>query len=185
MGTALQLVEAFTELERTDNVSYVLSDELLVLLTNPAWRRFARDNGGDRVENGHGMLLLDVIAEPLRAFYREGFATARRTGEPWQHDYECSSPSVFRKFRMIVYPYDRGFVVTHAPLVEQPHRERGRGPSHAYERDGVITMCAHCRRVRRAGEVERWDWVPDYVAARPANLSHGLCPPCYRYHYPD
>ena len=180
-----QLHATFALLGHADNVSYVLDHELRVVATNEAWERFAKQNGGEQLlaRWQPGAPLLAVIPDDLRTFYRDGFARAAQTADRWEHDYECSSPQLFRRYRMIAYPFDGSFVVTHAPLVERPHEQPAAAPSPVYERDGVIAVCAHCRRVRHTAERERWDWVPAYVAPPVDNLSHGLCPPCYRYYY--
>jgi len=31
---------------------------------------------------------------------------------------------------------------------------------------------------------ERGDWIPDWVTTSPKAASHGICPTCYRFHYP-
>lgn len=172
--------------ESDDNVSYVLSSDLRILQVNAAWDQFARANGGaDLLARWvPGSSLLDAIADELKRFYRDGFARARESGERWEHDYECSSAVEFRKYRMIAYPLNASFVVTHALLVRGSHQGEALLPSQDYEREGIVAMCSHCRRVRRVARPERWDWVPAYVAEPTHNISHGLCGPCYRFYYP-
>lgn len=181
---AFDLLDMFAELEQHDNVSYVLSKDLRILRTNAAWRRFALANGGESflARWKHGSSLLDVIPDELKPFYRQSFARATEADERWDHDYECSSPELFRKYRMIVYPFGGSFVVTHALLVEGPHRV-AHDPGKHYETQGVIAMCSHCRRVRCTSELERWDFVPSYLAPGYTKVSHTLCPPCWRYYY--
>lgn len=182
------LVETFTALAASDNVSYILSNDLFIQNTNSAWDQFAIENGGEQILAtwGRGASLLAAIPEPLRPFFVDGFARACSTGERWEHDYECSSPERYRQFRMIVFPFAEGFVVTHALRAEHAHDRETRGPAEAYVHQGLITMCAHCRRVRTPPRArERWDWVPVYVARPQSRVSHGLCPPCAEYYYPD
>jgi hypothetical protein len=61
------------------------------------------------------------------------------------------------------------------------------GLEEVYRQDsGLIVMCGHCRRTRRAvGDPDIWDWVADYVAKQPSQVSHGLCDACLEYHYAD
>lgn len=184
---AIALTRMFEGLRASDNVSYVLSKALTILRTNAAWDAFARQNGGDSLvskETRH-QCVLDVVPAPLRDFYVAGFARAAANDEQWIHDYECSSAETFRKFRMIVYPFNGTFVVTHALIVEHAHDREPREPGVTYEQEGVVTICAHCRRVRNRVVTDRWDWVPSYVLSPPRNLSHGLCVPCARYNYGD
>ncbi|MDB4932944.1 MAG: hypothetical protein JWM10_5428 [Myxococcaceae bacterium] len=172
-------------LEDSDNVAYVVTPEGVIGRTNPAWRRFASANGGGAMAGG--AVLAAVLPAVLRAYYVDGFARALATGEPWEHDYECSSAETFRRFRMVAYPFDgRGLVVVNSLRLERPHeREAHPGDDDAYTVDGVITMCSHCRRLRRATAPVRWDWVPAYVRSPPDNLSHGLCASCYEYYWGD
>lgn len=169
------------------DVSYVLSRELTLVRTNAAWTRFALANGGqDCVRRWRpGTPMLDAIPDVLRPFYVAAYEKVWATGARWEHDYECSSAGVFRRFRMVVYPVQTDFlVVTNSLLVETSHTRQAHLARDAmYAVDGVITICAHCRRVRNPGLAARWDWVPDYLAMPPPNLSHGLCPPCMEFHY--
>lgn len=175
------LSEMFSALGATANVTYIVSDDWRIAKTNDAWHSFARQNGGPH--SGEGAPLLDVISPALLPFYQAGFARASESGERWEHDYECSSPVLFRKFRMLAYPFGRSFLITHSLLVEAPHPSALFRASNAYEQAGFITMCAHCRRVRAASGRERWDWVPDYLRSNQARMTHGLCPGCYTYYY--
>lgn len=178
-------VAAFDAVADADNVSYLLSRELRIVRVNRAWTRFADANGGLDPRWGRGAYLLDAIAPPLRGFYRDLHLETFDAAERREHDYECSSDEVFRRFHMIVLPVDATFLlVTHALTVERPHdREAHPADDTSYFVDGVLTMCAHCRRVR-AADVERWDWVPSYVGHTPANVSHGLCRVCVVAYYP-
>ncbi len=169
----------------------VLDAELRVTWCNRAWRAFAAANGGPPDPYWSGAPgVLDVTPEVLRPFYRALFERARTSGRSVFHEYDCDSAAVERRFRMEVQPLERGFVTIHQLLAEAP-RAGGAAPERRrYRRaDGVIVMCSHCRATRRAAEatdgLEAWDWVPDFVAHPPVGVSHGLCPTCFAYHYPD
>jgi PAS fold len=181
---------AFLEpLRESDDSVFVLSRDLRIVRTNAGYARFANDNGGAEAlgRSRHGMNVLDAISPPLRAFYARVFAEALSSGERAELDYECSSPARFRRFRMVVYPIDGEFLVVVNSLVsETEHAETPYAPSDAtYAVEGLVTMCGHCRRVRRPGAVRRWDWVPAYVATPGANISHGLCDACAAFYYGD
>jgi hypothetical protein len=45
------------------------------------------------------------------------------------------------------------------------------------DKDGLVSMCANCRRTRRPGQTV-WDWIPAHVASIPIKTTHGLCGPC-------
>ena len=172
----------FRELKDSSNVSYMLSPDLRIMRTNRAWDHFARANRGELVLErwGRGALVLDAMHGELRAFYRDAFARALESGERWEHDFDCNTDQLFQRYRMIVYPVRRSILVVTSSL----EVSIATGPGEAtdatrYVHDGVIQMCANCRRVKVAG-LDRWDLVPAYVRETPPMTSHGLCPPCAR-----
>ncbi len=136
-----------------------------------------------------GNRLFDAVAEPLRSFYEQAFRSVAETRQPWEHDFECSGPDLYRRYHMQVKRIDdpSGFLVVNSLRVEQSH-EPARCPTtpdtaRYVSADGIVTMCCHCRRTRRAGESQSWDWVPGYLKDPPARISHGLCPSCVAYYY--
>lgn len=188
MSSDLDIVPAFDELASSEDTVYVLSADRRLLRTNRGWARFASANGGQALleHDPTGLLLDDVLPDSLRDLYVRGFEGALATSKPWEHEYECSSPRTFRRFRMIAYPSrDRqALLVVSSLLVEVPHPAEPFGPvASAYTHRGLITMCANCRRVRNVEADQRWDWVPAWVERMPTNVSHGLCPPCVRFLY--
>lgn len=181
--TSPPLAVALTRsLASSDNPTYVLSRRLRIVHVNDAWTRFAHANdGADVIAHwGRGTSVLEATSGELRDFYRERFEAVLHDGQRWEHDYECSSPEMFRRFRMIAFPAEGSFlVVTNSLQISRPHERAELPPDDVeYVRDGVILMCANCRRVRAAKPAERWDWVPEYVRTMRRNTSHGLCPPC-------
>jgi hypothetical protein len=167
--------------------------DLSVGYVNPAWNAFGRANGGSATgeRSGLGASVLDVVPVALRPFYARLFARALETNAPVDHDYECSSPTRRRTFRMRVHPTVAGaMVVVHSLLREEAHGD----PHAAVEREyrsasGMIEQCAHCRRIRRATSPDTasadWDWVPAYVAKMPPRTSHGVCAVCLDYFYSE
>ena len=177
-------------LERSKAVICVLDPDLRITYCNPAWDEFAEQNAGPDVlaQGVVGSRLLEVVAEPLRAFYEGIFKQAETTGQVQEFDYECSSPELYRSFHMQVLPLrdDHGFLVMHSLRVEKPLDFRpAQAPDDARYAgpDGIVVMCCHCRRTRRAQDPHAWDWVPAYLERR-ARVSHGLCGVCRAYFYP-
>jgi hypothetical protein len=175
------LVDDLAEFERQGDTVYALSGEHRLVYVNPAWERFARENGADwpHASLSLGASVMEATPEVLRAFYRELFESARRSGAPVDHDYECSSPRTFRKLRMRVYPLQpAGWLVTNSVVVESlaPAPDTAPPEGDYLDERGVITMCSHCRRTRRADvqSQERWDWIPAWVGRIPERTSHGL-----------
>lgn len=176
-----------TALDRAPSTAYGLTEDLRLVYVNEGWRRFASENGAppEWIDVELGGAIMPAVPLELRPFLDGIFRRARATGAHQDHDYECSSPDTFRRFRMRVYPATiGGFLVVHDPLRSVPHPGPSFDPVEGrYERDGVIVMCMHCRRTRRA-DSDAWDWVPAYLAHMPPNVSHGLCPPCTDFYYP-
>lgn len=180
-------------IEEDHSILYLLRPDLRIAYCNKAWDRFAAENGGVRLNRGEvlGTSVLEIIPEPLRSFYAGGFASAKREFRPWEHDYECSSPDLYRLFHMRVLPLANSYLLVENSLrIERPHgAERPPMPANAalyLNANGLVTMCSHCRRTRRSSTLETpvWDWVPSYLENPPATVSHGLCRNCRAYFYP-
>jgi len=176
-------------LQRSAAVSYILDSEFRIMYCNPAWNRFARSNGAPQLtsEAVVGSDLFDVIPEDLRGLYSDSFRKVLFTGEVWESSYQCSSPTVFRLFRMRIHllkPQD-WFVVTNSLVVERSHARAATADPNAYvDANGLVTNCAHCRCSRRVDSPDQWDFVPEYIRLESAvKVSHGLCPVCRAYFY--
>jgi hypothetical protein len=184
------------ELEASEAIVFGLWRDFSLAYVNPAWVCFADSNDGQPYINdvwGVGSQYLDAIPGKLRTFY-EHFLTAApvpgTTLHPAAHVYECSSPTVFRQYRMQVYALRErlGYIVNNALVVERPHDPLTRTPHDPdlpqyVDAVGIITQCSHCRLVRHVGARERWDWVPAWVEHVQPNTSHGLCAMCFSYYY--
>lgn len=88
-----------TDLEASANVIYALSADLRLLYFNPAWFRFARDNGGEPALSTRfpvGTSILAALDASLCEFYLDAWQTVLQTGKVWEHVYECSSDRTFR-----------------------------------------------------------------------------------------
>jgi hypothetical protein len=76
------LVPAFSTdaLDQLETTIAVIAPDAKILWVNPAWDRFARENGAsDDLDPWESYL--DGISPPLRDFYREVFDRALVTGE--------------------------------------------------------------------------------------------------------
>jgi len=151
------------------------------------------ENGGENWLRDRNLSTdLMAVIPPPRGFCCKAWANVRRTGRPWDHEYECSSPGLLRRFHIHVtlLPGARDYVllvVVNPLLVEKPHPDRlvGGGASLFVDQAGIITMCCHCRRKRLALRQEEWVWAPFLVRVVPENVSHGLCPLCAQMHYSE
>lgn len=176
-------------LQQSPVVSYILDSELRILYCNPAWNHFATSNGAPQLTSDAviGFDLFDAIPEDLRGLYSDAFRKVLSTGRVWEESYQCSSPAVFRIFRMRIHLLkpQNWFIVTNPLLVERPHTKTAPADAHTYvNADGFVTTCAHCRCARRLDDPGQWDFVPEYLRPESSvKVSHGLCPVCRAYFY--
>lgn len=180
------------DLEKHHDAIYGLWPDYRIAYVNPAWHRFAAENGGEPAIGtrwSYGACILDAMSEVLVSFYESAYRRCLDTGERWEHQYECSSSVLHRRFQQIVYPLKReGLLVVNSLVVEQRHDGEDRKPrkplEHQYrDENGLITQCAHCRRVENVHVKDRWDWIPEWVERFPAETSHSFCPTCLAFYY--
>jgi hypothetical protein len=173
-------------LERDGASVAALDADGRIAWTNSAWKRFARDNGGDEVLRrfGPGASYFDAMSGDLRAFYERAFREAVATSRPFEQDYACPSATLDRNYHLRVLPLaGGGMLVEHSLVSERPHE----GPSaEAHEAmfrddDGILHQCSNCRRMRRVDGA--WHWVPAWVVAAPPWTSHGLCGACVGFYW--
>jgi hypothetical protein len=185
-------------LECYPHTVYGVWSDLRLAYTNPAWFLFAQRNGGQHITEDWpiGRPVLDAVPEIGRHWYSEFFAEALRRqkeSHPKQHEYECSSSKLYRRFVMTAYPLEnsqKGLVLVHSLSVQtaQPSEAAPVLLLEALARytqsTGLIRQCMHCRRVCRPHDPDRWDWVPALVDEPQRNVTHGLCGICLEHFYP-
>jgi hypothetical protein len=190
---SLQLPSWVEELFETDeDVLFFLDRDLRIAQCNLGWDKFAAANGGIGISRTEirGRNIFEFIPEVLVRFYRDKYSEALRADRWIGFDYECSTPEVFRLYHMGLRSIE-----TSGLLVVNSHLAQHRSPSSpspeasvdsAYiSPGGSITMCAHCRRTQRLHAIDAWDWVPRFLRETGRKVSHGLCPRCTAYLYPD
>ncbi len=171
--------EASLEESRSTLVAVAPTGE--ILWVNCAWWDFARANGGDEVPTrfGVGASYFDGIAPPLRAYYEEALAGALRAAEPFEQDYECSSPDVFRLHHLRALPFGwDGLLLEHSLVLEREHGDDG----DLRDEGGIVRQCSNCRRVERPSDGS-WVHVRSQMVAPRPNVSHGICPLCVGFYW--
>jgi len=172
---------------------YGLLPDLTLGYFNPGWERFAAENGGEPAISHRwplGASVLTACSALLKAFYISAYKDCLARNLPWEHLYECSTPELERRLHMIVYPLSRkGLLVVNSLVMIRPHDPKARPPfppiAELYDdQNGMKHQCSHCRRLQRADDPLRWDWIPEWVKHPPESLSHSLCPVCLDYHHP-
>jgi hypothetical protein len=182
----------FDQLQSDAGTIYGLWPDLTLAYTNPAWSRFASDNGSEGTISGRwsmGCNVIDAIAQPLRAFYIKNYDRCLSEGRPWEHSYACTAANQDRMFHTIVFPLGagEGLLVVNSLQVDLGHGRISRPPMEAQyrNRSGIINQCCHCRRIRRVGEGPIWDWIPAWARRNPVRTSHGLCAACSGFYYAE
>jgi hypothetical protein len=178
--------------ETEHDVLYLLDADLRIAECNLGWDKFAAENGGVGIsrQEVRGRKIFDFIPDVLVQFYQHKFAEALRAGHWIGFDYECSTPDVFRQFHMALRSVESsGLLVVNSYLPNQrtpvSSANQGLADSAYLSPGGMITMCAHCRRTRRQDGSNEWDWVSRFLRETGRKTSHGLCPRCTAYLYPD
>jgi len=183
------------ELEAMENVVYGIDSDWRLGYLNPAWQRFARENGGEPGISRHwdlGRSILDALPADLKPFYENRYRDCRNSGKPFHHEFECSSPSTYRRYQQTVYPLpgEQSLLIVNALVCEQPHEMKGAPPpadAFGVYADGndIVHQCCHCRRIKSPLSSSRWDWVPALVETPAPRTSHTLCAACLDFYYPE
>jgi hypothetical protein len=175
-------------LEESANVCFALDPDLRLIYCNPAWDEFAVGNDAPELASNAviGTCLREVVGQELAPFYSAAFQKVEREHAAWECTYECSSPEVFRKFRMQIQPLaPSGYLVRNNLTVEHPHVPSAPAEETEYlDSKSLIILCMHCRSSQRANLPSHWDFVPAHLERRLTNVSHSLCPVCLEYFYP-
>jgi hypothetical protein len=178
---------------------YGLDSEFKISYLNPAWFKFSEENGGEVFTNDEwslGRNIFDCIPDVLELYYRKlfdsTFEEVESPGISIQSEYECSSPTLYRRFSMHIYSIGvSGFVVVHSLVVEEPHKIPSIEGGLVFDEDEYIDdnklvhQCVNCRRIKNQRYEGRWDWLPKLIEDPHPNTSHGLCYPCMRHYYPS
>jgi len=173
-----------------DDVIYVLTPNLNLVAFNNAWCSFAMANGGQSVLQRWmaGASILDAMAEDTRKPLSQVYARVLASGVPEAFEYECSSPEQFRIFLQYIYPLKGripGLLVCNS-LVYLSDNPKGEATfDHRYrDATGLVRQCCHCRRLARR-RASAWDWVPALEENGEDNITHGICPTCLDFHFPE
>jgi len=177
-------------IKRSQDVIYILDNQMILQAYNPAWTEFAKNNNGEEilVNYSTGARIVDAFSGPLKNFIVGSFEKALHEGKPFEHDYECSSAGVYRLFHQTAYPLveSKGLVISNHLIKECAYPEN----EHAFREKfvgstGHVVQCSNCRKIRDPKNEHLWFWVPSLVEKPFPRVSHGICPRCYDHYYPE
>jgi len=165
------------------DVGYRLGTDLSIQTVNRAWHDNIPADTAVPVPQGP---ITGVLAPPVRRFYERLYRRVINSQESESHAYLCHTPTEYRRYEMRCTPVADGLVATHTLMETRPHTMTPEDPDEARFRDahGMVTMCVHCRRVKRPSVDDGWSWVPVWVRQAPRQTSHGLCIECETTYYP-
>lgn len=175
-------------LENSTSLGYLIDDRLRLVYVNKQFQLNAEANGApDLIDRfPHGSLLLEAISGPQKQYFEKLYRNALKSKEPLKVDYDCPTQSRHQEFRMILYPLNsgRGVYAEHSLVVSRDLNREAIpfNPDWFLDKDRLAHQCGHCRRTLNV-TTGTWEWVPDLFGHN--QVSHGLCPTCLNYHYPD
>lgn len=189
-GFISKLVEIdFETLEKDPHSIYAIDENFNLIYFNEAYFQFARENEGEpQITNNYslGSNVLKAINGDIKKMYSQLLVEVLATGKSKNLSYECSSVKKYRLFMQKLYPLKntKGVVILNSLQVE---REIENEPSllekNYLQETGFINQCSNCRRTQSVIDLNKWDWVPDYISTMPKNMSHTICPICFDYYW--
>jgi hypothetical protein len=147
---------------------------------NRGWLEFARANGGAGAAIHVGDNYFAAIGGETRGPFEAAVAECLASGIPLEQEYECSSATVQRVYRLRMLPLSkRTLLLVHHPVARQSQDRPAEPPEEARYRNacGQIAQCGNCRRTRTFPE-HAWHWVPSWVERPPEGVTYVPCPVC-------
>lgn len=183
----------FETLENNPHSVFGLSKDLKLNYFNEAWLNFSQQNNGEPDISSKftiGTSIELAINGPIKDYYINNYKKVLKDLKVWKHEYECSSPNLYRLFSQDVYPLKNaeGIIIINSLKIEKPFsinkdKDLTYSKIEYLNENGTITQCTNCRRTKRIVELEIWDWVPSFVLEMPANVSHSICQTCFDYYW--
>jgi hypothetical protein len=123
---------------------FVLDKELTIRGYNAAYFQFAEHNSQVAVQQhlGIGGSFLKSLTEQLSKKLDNLFTQCLSKQETFSHNYECSSPKTFRKYRQTDYPLknQQGFLVTNHCFISSEFEQKSANISQVhFDKEGKIT----------------------------------------------
>jgi hypothetical protein len=196
MGRYLRGAEAAERaLAETPSPACLLDSQGVIRYVNAAWDDFARANGGAPDALGASVLgtrwLDHVAGEDVRA-HHAGLLEAALRGEGTGAIStlgECNSAETIRlvvtKLERVVAPALAGAIgvavscrtLRSAAIQKMRPAVDGDGTGYRHP-DGSVFQCTCCRRTRRPGPTQVWDFVPALVRRPPERVAFTFCQAC-------
>jgi len=164
-------------------VIYAIDSNYKIRFFNDAWEHFAETNNGCKIatEWGIGANVINAIEGAQKEFYRELYDASINENLIISHQYECSSSTRYRKFKLIGYPLvnQRGLLLENY-LISEANIAYNEPPlivDDYQDNYGIIKQCGHCRKIYNHRQ-HTWEWCPSLIDQITLKISHSLCTEC-------
>lgn len=182
-----------SKFENSPNVIYALDSNFRLQYFNKKWEEFAVENNGADLllKYNIGSSLYEVLVEPLRDYYLDHYHMVINNEKIFQHDFECHSARLFRKFHQKAVPLEnqRGLLIENSLVISYPHIYDN--PHHHnsnilpyLDKNGLLHQCCNCRKVLNLDIENKWEWNSGFIEKLPENTEYTLCPDCEEYYHP-
>jgi hypothetical protein len=180
----LALLEHFSidRLEADETPIFGLWSNLRVAYANPAGEQLVRAASPGLARWGVGSSILPALPERLRFFYVEELQRVVANGKIVRHVEDPVVSGLPPRRAELLPLWGSGVLVTFVPVIDASASPGAPLDARYRSDNGFILECSYCHCFRRAGAVERWEWVPSFVTRTPERTTHGVCYRCFGYH---
>ena len=171
---------------RAANCTYRIGPDGALLAVDDGWTAFALENGAPELVPPAplGRSIFEAIAgADVRALYRTLFERARASAKPVSFTFRCDAPTLKRTLRMVMTPERSGaFTLATALIAAEPRAYAAVLDVAVHDRQGFVTLCAWCSRVRVGSAWVDLDEAIDALGVMagdaPPAVTHGICGDC-------
>ncbi len=153
----------------------------MIVFVNDAWRSFADDNAGPRVDDAlAGSCLWDFVSGMETETLWRMIVARARSGHAVSFPYRCDSPAQRREFRMDVRPLEHGAVEFASTATRVVDRDPVALLAAEYGRGLPVRCCSWCRRFDAGGYVEVEEAIVrlGLLEQDSWSITHTICEPC-------
>lgn len=175
------------------NTIYVVDKNYNIVDFNDGYRLFAIANDGEDILGRWpiGSNILSSIPDIIKDFIKNMYDQVMLRNKTVEHEYDCHSPTVFRRFKMRILPLHGEFALHEHSLIESSalsdthDLSDGDISSKFVDGNGIIHQCCHCRKIQSSSDPNHWTWVVSLIKRSvkySGRISHTICPVCM-FHY--
>lgn len=175
------------------NTIYVVDKNYNIVDFNDGYKLFAIANEGEDILEKWpiGSNVLSSVPEIIKDFIKNMYDEVILNNNTIEHEYDCHSPTVFRRFTMRILPLHNKFALHEHSLIESSalndscELSEHDIESKFMDSNGIIHQCCHCRKIQSSSDLNNWTWVVSLIKRNKrysGKVSHTICPVCM-FHY--